>query len=670
MTKTRTKKTLSNLPTPMPTGFFTDMPGDCIQTISLASSINDAAALMQTNKRHHALLRQITTKRYLQSMAVIDIKRVNNDMFCLTQGGYVFARGSNWNGALGLGDTEQRKQFEKIPGLADIKQVQSCGYDTTLFIAKSGDVYASGGMHNDSYQGYPQFFIPPSSIPKKVALGKKKIAKVVGSDDDSFFLTDNGEVYTVGDYRWAMLGLGNISRSPRIPVLIRGMPVVRDMGYTGSELYLLAAEGVYACGDNDYGQLGLGDRVKRYSPARVPQLADIKSLVLFRARVYALTNQGQVYAWGDNDDDELGFGDQQEHNSPALLPGLVNIVSMKIGDNCFFITAEGDVCVFGDNRDGELGLGDRVARRTPVLNPTLHHIKNVFCRGRTAFFTTDDNQFYICGAISYRYQLQAECGPQLITNHPIHDHVEQVMPDPMKHKRTWWRTHDGVIYAAGRQWLGQYEFGSYYDDMPEVTCWFPSVSRILKESSIVDLLFYSQGEGGYARYCYQKAFKRIQKATTARQLVNLLQEFNTPVWDNRSEIKTILPAYHLILRYANDRANQQSAWAVMSAWSKLLIMYREMAHARPNDLRRLRDFMEVLTQVSFPQNSVTLFQPPLAARKANRELLADLQADPAALRIAARFLVAELPPSPPLSDLKRKAEDELEPEREAKKFKK
>jgi hypothetical protein len=231
-----------------------------------------------------------------------------------------------------------------------------------------------------------------------------------------------------------------------------------------------------------------------------------------------------------------------------------------------------------------------------------------------------------------------------------------------------WRIRDGVICVAGTNYHGELGVNKNFCDKPKMVLFAP-VAKIIRKASIADLLFYSCGDGGYARYCYAQALKRIEQAVTALEIANLLQEFNSTAWRNRREINAILPAYHLVLQYVNNNADQQNTWAVISTWSRLLVMYRDFAHVRTGDPQKLRDFMEMLTQVSFPQNSVTLFQPPLAARKANRELLADLQAEPAALRIAARFLVAELPPCPPI-ELKRKAEDQLDEEHETKKLKK
>lgn len=43
-----------------------------------------------------------------------------------------------------------------------------------------------------------------------------------------------------------------------------------------------------ACGNNDFGQLGIGSNVQQNSPVLIPTLSDVKSIITGRDASYAL----------------------------------------------------------------------------------------------------------------------------------------------------------------------------------------------------------------------------------------------------------------------------------------------------------------------------------------------------------------------------------------------
>ena len=68
---------------------------------------------------------------------------------------------------------------------------------------------------------------------------------------------------------------------------------------------------VYATGQNDYGQLGLGDNVSRSNFTEVTDLNDKNITAVFAGTYYsfALSFDGRVYVAGQNDNGQLGLGD-------------------------------------------------------------------------------------------------------------------------------------------------------------------------------------------------------------------------------------------------------------------------------------------------------------------------------------------------------------------------
>ena len=119
-------------------------------------------------------------------------------------------------------------------------------------------------------------------------------------------------------------------------------------------------------GCNDYGQLGLGDKVTRTSPTVVPGLTNVVGLSLglsfHSPHSGAVDEDGQVYMWGRNDYGQLGLSvnDQTDYlSAPLPIPNL-RAASIQLG---FRVTAailshrgqrHGTVSIWGRNDKGQV----------------------------------------------------------------------------------------------------------------------------------------------------------------------------------------------------------------------------------------------------------------------------------------------------------------------------
>lgn len=73
-------------------------------------------------------------------------------------------------------------------------------------------------------------------------------------------------------------------------------------------LWVVASGDVYTCGANRYGQLGLGDRIGRKIPTRIPTLNGkyVRGLEAGQAASFAMTGDGTVFSWGQGSFGRLG----------------------------------------------------------------------------------------------------------------------------------------------------------------------------------------------------------------------------------------------------------------------------------------------------------------------------------------------------------------------------
>ena len=89
----------------------------------------------------------------------------------------------------------------------------------------------------------------------------------------------------------------------------------------GNTLFLRNDGTVWATGSNDRGQLGVGDNTNRYSPTQViledgTPLTNVAQVKMTSVNTLFLRNDGTVWATGDNDRGQLGVGDNTDRNNP------------------------------------------------------------------------------------------------------------------------------------------------------------------------------------------------------------------------------------------------------------------------------------------------------------------------------------------------------------------
>jgi len=136
-------------------------------------------------------------------------------------------------------------------------------------------------------------------------------------------------------------------------------------------------------GANDHGQLGLGNstRTSKSTPQLVTGLCDFRIIKVFAGgnSSFALSIEGKLFAWGQNNEGQLGLGTFNKMYTPAQvnLPSNVQIRSVRSSEyHTLIIGAVGEVFVSGRNENGLLGLGDVDSMNCFVQNQYLK--QNIF----------------------------------------------------------------------------------------------------------------------------------------------------------------------------------------------------------------------------------------------------------------------------------------------------
>jgi alpha-tubulin suppressor-like RCC1 family protein len=126
-----------------------------------------------------------------------------------------------------------------------------------------------------------------------------------------------------------------------------------------------------ACGmgRNEYGELGDGTAVDRWTPVPVSGLNGVLTKVATGwYHSLGLKTDGTVWAWGYNDDGELGDGTTTDKPTPERGGGsLTGIVDVAAGEyHSVAVRNDGTVWAWGYNSNGQLGDGTTTERTTPV----------------------------------------------------------------------------------------------------------------------------------------------------------------------------------------------------------------------------------------------------------------------------------------------------------------
>jgi alpha-tubulin suppressor-like RCC1 family protein len=233
------------------------------------------------------------------------------------------------------------------------------GWAYSLFLCNDNTVRACG------YNFYGQLgdstfdTIPPygKNIPVTVN-SLSEITAVSGGYFHSIFLKNDGTVWTCGNNLYGQLGIGtNTDTNISVQVISLNEIIAVSAGANHS-LFLKNDGTVMACGWNSFGQLGDGTDTNRHTPVPISSLSGIITVSGGGSHSLFLKNDGTVWACGWNGDGRLGDGTWTDSNVPVYVNSLSGVTSVSAGGyHSLFLKNDGTVWACGDNNNGELGNG-------------------------------------------------------------------------------------------------------------------------------------------------------------------------------------------------------------------------------------------------------------------------------------------------------------------------
>jgi alpha-tubulin suppressor-like RCC1 family protein len=281
--------------------------------------------------------------------------------------GTLWAWGDNDSGQLGDTTTSDRSSPVQVGDIIDWVSVAG-GTGHTVAIRQDGSLWA-WGRNNVGQLGYTASETcgsdPCQTYPRRVGSDYDWVAVTAGSQHN-IALKEDGTLWAWGWNEYGTLGLGNLGttdttdRSVPTQIGFESDWAAIEAGYQHT-LALKEDGSLHAWGRNHLGQLG-------YTASQACNFSDCQSYpwmvgtdydwVLISGGEYfstAVKSGGQMYAWGNNDWGQLGMGDTTIRYTPT--PGLLgNVVSISAGKEfAVALTTTGLFYSWGINTNGQLG---------------------------------------------------------------------------------------------------------------------------------------------------------------------------------------------------------------------------------------------------------------------------------------------------------------------------
>ncbi|MDR2638700.1 MAG: hypothetical protein LBC09_02550, partial [Helicobacteraceae bacterium] len=237
----------------------------------------------------------------------------------------------------------------------------------SLALDSDGKVYAAG------WNEYGQLGlgdnIDRNAFTEVAALKGKKIIAIAAGHRHSLALDSDGKVYATGDNEDGELGLGDKINRDRFTEVssLKGKKIIAIEAGSFASFALDSDGKVYAIGYNTHGQLGLGDTNYRDRFTEVLSLSGKKIIAIAAetSKSLALDSDGKVYAAGWNKYGQLGLGDNIDRNAFTEVAALKGkrIIAIAAGwRHSLALDSGGKVYATGENEESRLGLGDKINR--------------------------------------------------------------------------------------------------------------------------------------------------------------------------------------------------------------------------------------------------------------------------------------------------------------------
>lgn len=253
----------------------------------------------------------------------------------------------------------------------------STGSSHTLVLYGDGSVYATG--KNEQGQLGLGDNTNRNTFTKVTALEGHKITYISAGYDSSMAISDQGVLFVAGNNNYGQLGLGDKNNRNTFTrnTTLTGYTVVNASIGEGHSLIVITSysnsNSVWAVGRNNKGQLGLYDNADRLKFTQTDQTN--VSFIECGDYFSLLTRSGSLYGTGENYFGQLGLGDYNDRNSfcKAEIPDNAHVTNIAASPHHVMIVASGNAYGTGYAIGGQLGYD-----HDPLIWDSIKDTRNTF----------------------------------------------------------------------------------------------------------------------------------------------------------------------------------------------------------------------------------------------------------------------------------------------------
>jgi hypothetical protein len=141
------------------------------------------------------------------------------------------------------------------------------------------------------------------------ASGLTDIIAIAAGSTHTVALKSDGTVWTWGGNFYGELGEGTVPNLISTPVCVTTIHNVISIASGFHHTIAVKSDGtVWVWGSNEYGQIGDGSFIDRWSPVQAAGATDVVAVSAGYRHTTALKSDGSILAWGDNGAGQLGIG--------------------------------------------------------------------------------------------------------------------------------------------------------------------------------------------------------------------------------------------------------------------------------------------------------------------------------------------------------------------------
>ena len=337
-----------------------------------------------------------------------DVVAVNgglNHSLVLKRDGTVWAWGWNNSGQLGDKAVDRSLTPVQVRGprgkvfLTDVIATAG-GRSHSLALKRDGTVWAWGSNVEGQMGGE---VLNKSDSPVQVkgpgGIGfLTDVIAIAGRGRHSLALKRNGAIWAWGENEFGQLGNGE-KENREVPVYVNGLSdVVAIAGGLNHTVILRNDTTVWAWGNNAYGQLGNDTFIGKITFVKARDLMDVIAIAGGYEHTIALKIDGSVWAWGSNANGQLGDGTTTDRKIPVQISGLADVIASAAGrSHSIVLKSDGTVWAWGSNAKGQLGDRGTTDRNTPVQVSGLADVIDIAVGASHSIALKSDGGVWIWG---------------------------------------------------------------------------------------------------------------------------------------------------------------------------------------------------------------------------------------------------------------------------------